>query len=780
MSRGHSAAWELQWDKAQALYRAALTEFPNEPKALTSLGFAMLQADKPEDALKVYQRAASLTPGDPVAPEKCGEIFEQLGRLPEAAQTYLAVAEIHLNRRDIPKAIDNWNRVVRLTPDNLNAHSRLALAYERTGKAQLALLEYLEVARIFQRMGDSEKGTQAVNRALQLAPNSAEARDALDKLRKGIALPVLSKVGLAAQAPRQTGMLDASALDAFEQRPGTKKVDASIFDFKDESSAQTGKVASLLDQAQDVALEQLAEMMFDEDADTSKTAGSVSAITKGTGLLGKGKVPNRAQAVMLLGQALGNTSSNEFESAITNFQGAMDAGMTSPLIEFMLGALSLHANKPKEAIKYLQSVTERADVGLGAAYGLGEAHRREGNLREAFTHLFEALKRLDMQIAAPAKQDALAEAYETLNETLARVSDAQVAKIVPELSKFLSGEGWEDRVKQTRQQLDASAEDGQVTALADALVGEGGGQAVESMRRIEQYMKQGMLATAMEEAFYALEFSPTYLPVHTRMAEILVAENKTEAANVKYTVIAEAYRHRGELGRAARIMQQVMRLNPFDLNIRNRVIDMYLDQGKLEDALGQYIELADTHVALTDLATGRATYMDALQVAADNHLDTTWSVRILHKLGDLDMQLLSWREAVKEYEQIRTLAPGDEKARTMLIDLNFRLGNPKAAIAELDNFLKQLLAARNALKAIAVLEELSANYPEDTAVLTRLARMYQDMGRKVDAISQYEKLGELQLNAGQNAQAAETIKTIIALGPDDPEQYQELLAQITV
>jgi DNA-binding SARP family transcriptional activator len=172
--------------------------------------------------------------------------------------------------------------------------------------------------------------------------------------------------------------------------------------------------------------------------------------------------------------------------------------------------------------------------------------------------------------------------------------------------------------------------------------------------------------------------------------------------------------------------------------------------------------------------------MDALQVAADNHLDTTWSVRILHKLGDLDMQLLSWREAVKEYEQIRTLAPGDEKARTMLIDLNFRLGNPKAAIAELDNFLKQLLAARNALKAIAVLEELSANYPEDTAVLTRLARMYQDMGRKVDAISQYEKLGELQLNAGQNAQAAETIKTIIALGPDDPEQYQELLAQITV
>jgi hypothetical protein len=43
------------------------------------------------------------------------------GRLNDAAQTYLAVAEIHLKRRDVKKATDNWTRVVRLTPDNLAA-----------------------------------------------------------------------------------------------------------------------------------------------------------------------------------------------------------------------------------------------------------------------------------------------------------------------------------------------------------------------------------------------------------------------------------------------------------------------------------------------------------------------------------------------------------------------------------------------------------------------------------------------------------------------------------
>ena len=775
MNRGHSAAWELQWDKALACYRAALTEFPNEPNALTSLGFALLQSDRPEDALKVYQRATSLSPGDPVAPEKCGEIFEQLGRLNEAAQTYLAVAEIHLNRRDVPKAIDNWNRVVRLTPDNLNAHSRLALAYERTGKIPLAMLEYLEVARIFQRMGHSEKGVQAATRAAQLAPQSPEAREALDKLRKGVPLPVLAQV-TASHAPRpgSTGMLSPSALAALDQK---KKVGTSALGAPGDSG-RPAKVASPLDGAKEAALAQLAEMMFDEDTDTSKTAGSVSAITKGaTGLLGKGK-PNRAQAIMFLGQALNNTSNNEVEAALGNFVSAAEAGLDNPLIGFMLGALSLEANRAKDAIKYLQPAAARDDVGLGAAYGLGEAHRREGNLREAFTYWLEALKRLDMQLVSPARQDALAEAYETLNESLARATDAEVARLVPGLVQFLAGDGWEERAHQTRQQLDAAAEDGQVSTLADMLAAAGGGKVLESMKRIEQYMKQGLWATAMEEAFYALEFSPTYLPVHARMAEILTAENKPVAAAAKYAVIAESYRQRGEMGRAARIMQQVLRLNPLDLGVRNQLIDMYLDQGKLEDALGQYVELADAHAALADLTTGRATYADALRVAQENRLDSSWSVRILHKICDIDMQLLNWREALKEYEQITTLAPGDEKARLLLIDLHFRLGNPRAALGELDVLLKQLLAARNVSRAASVLEELATNYPDEAQITERLARTYQNMGRKLDAIAQYERLADQQLNAGGNAQAAETIKTIIALRPDDPAAYQELLAQI--
>ncbi len=721
MTRGHSAAWDVQWDKAMAYYRAALTEFPDDPNALTSLGFAMLQADRPEEALAVYQRAAALTPGDPVAPERCGEIFERLGRLNEASQTYMAVAEIHLTRRDVPKAIDNWARVARLTPDNLNAHSRLALAYERSAKPHDAVPEYLAVARIFQRAGDNEKAAQAVNRGLQLEPKSSEARDALDKLRRGIPIPLPQPTKSA--APIGTGMLAPLA------------VGASPFVSEEAAAAEPAPHrASPLAAAQAAALEQMAEMLFDEDADTSKTSSSVSTITKGTGLFRGGGKANRAQAIMYLGQAIGNQSSNELEAAAANYENAISAGLESPLVSFALGALYLELNRPADAIEYLKPAVAREDVGMGALYGLGEAYRREGKHREALTHLLEALKRLDLQLvrSSPQKQDRLTEAYESMMDRYLRASDAEAAQLAKGLVQFLSGEGWEDRALQARRNLDGAVEDGQVAPLLEVLPKEGErtDRVLECLRLIEQHIAKRFWATAMEEAFHAIQFSPTYLPVHIRMAEILVAENKAEAAMVKYNTVAENYRMRGEAARASKLMQEVLRLNPFDVKVRAKLIDLLVEQGKVEEALQQYFDLADTYYQLTDLDAAREKFSEGLQLAQRSSVGRSWNVRFLKKLGDLEMQRLAWREALRTFEQIKTLAPDDEDTRISLIDLYFRLGNPKQAVAELDAYLKALFAARNFETATLLLEELARSYPDETAITARLERVQKDQGGK--------------------------------------------------
>ena len=61
---------------------------------------------------------------------------------------------------------------------------------------------------------------------------------------------------------------------------------------------------------------------------------------------------------------------------------------------------------------------------------------------------------------------------------------------------------------------------------------------------------------------------------------------------------------------------------------------------------------------------------------------------------------------------------------------------------------------------------------------TRLAEAYRAAGRKADAISQYDALGEIQLDAGQIGEAIQTIRTIIALEPPGLDGYQELLRNL--
>ncbi len=65
MNQGHSHAWDQEWEKAINSYRKALEEFPDHPKALSSLGLALLQSQQYDEALLIYQSVAKLSSARP-------------------------------------------------------------------------------------------------------------------------------------------------------------------------------------------------------------------------------------------------------------------------------------------------------------------------------------------------------------------------------------------------------------------------------------------------------------------------------------------------------------------------------------------------------------------------------------------------------------------------------------------------------------------------------------------------------------------------------------------
>jgi tetratricopeptide (TPR) repeat protein len=147
-------------------------------------------------------------------------------------------------------------------------------------------------------------------------------------------------------------------------------------------------------------------------------------------------------------------------------------------------------------------------------------------------------------------------------------------------------------------------------------------------------------------------------------------------------------------------------------------------------------------------------------------------------MGDIYNQRVDWAQATAAYEAIAALTPDDERAQLALTDLYYKQGENEKALQSLDRLLGVYQSSGNTLKNLTVLQEAVHARPEEMGLRARLAAAYARQGMVKEAIAEYDALGEMQLEAGLREDAARTIQTIISLGPDDPEGYSGLYAQI--
>jgi tetratricopeptide (TPR) repeat protein len=189
MNQGHTAAWDQDWRQAVDYYKQALEESPDDPIALVSLGLALYELGLYEEALEYYSRAGEVSPEDPLPLEKVSQLYELLGQSEKAVKPSFMASELYLNEGNVAKAVECLARVTRIDVENLPAHSRLALIYERTNRKNRAVTEYLIVASLLQHAGVGEDARQSVEHALTLIPASPEAQEALALIDNGKYIP---------------------------------------------------------------------------------------------------------------------------------------------------------------------------------------------------------------------------------------------------------------------------------------------------------------------------------------------------------------------------------------------------------------------------------------------------------------------------------------------------------------------------------------------------------------------------------------------------------------
>ncbi len=759
MNLGHSAAWDQKWDLAAEYYKKAVKLGPRQVQAINNLGLAYFQLHQYKEAEVCYKQAAKFNPDDPLAVERLAQIYERTGKIKMAADYSMFAADLYLKIKDATKAIENWTRITQLIPEHLKAHSRLAVVHERLGHTAQAVREYISVAALLQDVGQVNEAVLAVEKAVKIAPKNNEARQALELVRSNKTLP---------KPTRQRGVTDPLRTDAVQEPEEPPEL---------ENTSISRQGPDPITEARQRALTELAGLLFDVSTEDLGNGDSKGAGFKS--VFGRTKADDLESISKFLGAAIDYQTRANHDAAARELKKAVDLGLDVPATYFDLGLLYSQQNRPDRAIRYLQQAINHPQFALASHLLIAQQYLISNRLVDAAGEYLMALREADTAVVPDDQRDSLRAQYETLLETVILKNDASMmAHLCENIDDLLARRDWRDHITKARRQLPPGVTDGAPAPLAEIIAEAKDTQIVEAIASINDLARRGHLRSAMEESYLLVSQAPTYLPLHIHMAELLLQMDNTKGAIDKMIVVSEAYAIRGEAKRSINLLKRVVEIAPMDFNARSRLIQRLSAVGDVDNAIHEYIKLADVQYRLAQLDQARATYEKALRMAQQNKADLSWSVRILKQMADIDIQRLDWRQALRVYEQLRTLSPDDELTRTRLIELNVRLGQRNQAAVELDNFVSYLTSNARQEKALAYLENLVAENEEMAFARSKLAETYQKAGRIQEAVDQWDKVAELMVVQGNTERAKEVIRAILVLNPPNADQYRAALQQL--
>jgi tetratricopeptide (TPR) repeat protein len=350
LKRGFELNSAEKWQEAIPAFRAAINEFPQQPLPYAGLGEACFGLKQTDRALDCFKLAARYSGGNIDYLRKVADLQERLGRLTEASQTYLAAGEIHFRRRELDDALANWERAIRLNPNLLAAHQRLAVVFQRLNDTKRAVREYLAIARILQMNGDEKKALQMCMAARRLDPENNDVRVAIRLIQHGDEIIRREEAEMAetqgGEQPLPTPEPASSLSDAVRQM-------ASILESERQDQAEIRpKPPVQSDDAVEVARRQaqneLAEEIFRDEEEEEMGYG-----TDDTNL-------SKLERDALIGQGIDFQFRGQVDDAIECYERAIKGGLRLPAAFFTLGMLYLDRNRPSEGRRALEIAAQNA------------------------------------------------------------------------------------------------------------------------------------------------------------------------------------------------------------------------------------------------------------------------------------------------------------------------------------------------------------------------------------------------------------------------------------
>lgn len=318
---------------------------------------------------------------------------------------------------------------------------------------------------------------------------------------------------------------------------------------------------------------------------------------------------------------------------------------------------------PEGSLRAARQLLEIKPHDLQAYNAMVEAHleRHESDqavrfLREAAAHcmrserLEEALERLERVLEIVPGDTRAAEDRIKVLCALNRTAQAVAAQI--DLAKLYVGKelaGKATAILEKAVEIDPQSREAHA-ALAELYLARGmQEQAVGQMQRLSELL---LAADEMDEAIRlyqrVLKLEPKQTEVRNRLALLYRHTGEREAALEEYFQIARIYRDREMLGRAVRVYKNILKWVPDHLQARRMLMETLLDKDDASGAVEEALRLADALCAAGQESEAEEALLQALKWGA--------AAETVHRrLIGLYTRARRMDQALEHYEQLLQL-----------------------------------------------------------------------------------------------------------------------------
>jgi tetratricopeptide (TPR) repeat protein len=247
-----------------------------------------------------------------------------------------------------------------------------------------------------------------------------------------------------------------------------------------------------------------------------------------------------------------------------------------------------------------------------------------------------------------------------------------------------------------------------------------------------------------------------------KIGELHQKKGDERAAADAFKRVADTYSEQGFFLKAVAVYKQIVKLDPEEVRVNERLAGLYQQLGLMSDAMSQYQLMAAAYERAGDAGRLVDVLKQMVELDPENIASSIKLGELYARSNDAGPALQHLRRAAEHLKK-QNRAEEYLKVAERISQLQ---GDDSGLARELAN---TYLAKGDTKRALAKLQLCFKADPKDVETLTLLAQAFRDLGQTSKTASVYKELARVHEERGHGGEARATWRKVLELVPDDPD-----------